>query len=93
MKYLITVAWEIEGHAGASSFITDSLKNVDKFICDCLKDEDGNLIGQIKDPVLSEDKQTATYYGHWECGDMAISVRKFKAFSNMLNKESFTRTG
>lgn len=33
------------------------------------------------------------YFGHWACGQVAISVRKFKNYSDMKNKEAYAQTG
>lgn len=92
MKYLITWAWELDGHAGASSILCSSQAQVKSYLLECLKGEDGILMGKITS-THEENENTTVYYGSWECGDFAISVTKFKTFNSILGKEMFARTG
>jgi len=91
MKYLVSMAWELDGHAGASAVILPTLGAVDHFIAESLKDEEGNAMGKITNRVKEENGYTC--YGEWECGEFSFTVCKFKTYTEMLGKELFTRTG
>ena len=44
MKYLVTWAWEMDGHAGASAIVLPTIKAVQDYMKQCLTDEEGNEI-------------------------------------------------
>lgn len=90
MKYLVTWAWEMDGHAGASSMVLTSMQSVEEYIKQCLTDE-GRPMGYIKKTLPVNDGYV--YYGEWDCGEFSISIRRFKNFTSMVGKESFARTG
>lgn len=91
MKYLVTWAWEVDGHAGASAIVCDSLSAVKQYIDRCLLDDEGEPMGEITS--MRDTDYGYEYFGHWACGQVAISVRKFKNYSDMKNKEVYAQTG
>lgn len=91
MKYLVAMAWELDGHAGSSAIVLPTLDLIDRYIAESLKDEDGKPMGKITNRIKEENGYTC--YGEWECGQFSVMVRKFKTYSDMLGKELFTRTG
>jgi hypothetical protein len=56
-----------------------------------LLDDEGKPMGKITSNRMTD--YGYEYYGTWECGDFAISIRKFKNFTDMCHKEVFSRTG
>lgn len=91
MKYLVAWAWEMDGHAGAAAMVCDTRQAVKDYIDQCLKDDEGNPMGQITSSNLTDTGYV--YYGTWDCGDFSITITKFKNYSAMINKEVFARTG
>lgn len=91
MKYLVTWAWEMDGHAGASAIVLPTIKAVQDYMKQCLTDEEGNEMGHTAHSRLLDDGYE--YYGEWDCGQFSIRIRKFKNFTDMVGKEIFARTG
>lgn len=91
MKYLVCWAWEMDGHAGASAMVCSSLKAAEQYIKMSLLDDQQEPMGHITNKTTTEDGYE--YYGSWECGDFSISIKKYKTYTDMTNKEIFTRTG
>lgn len=91
MKYLVTWAWEMDGHAGASAIVLPTTKAVKEYIDRCLLDDDGGFMGHTTSSRLLDDGYE--YYGEWDCGEFSIRIRKFKNFTDMMGKEVFARTG
>lgn len=91
MKYLVCWAWEMDGHAGASTMVCSSLQAVEQYIKQSLLDGEGEVMGHITSKQKTE--YGIEYYGTWECGDFSITARPFKTFTEMTHKEVFTRTG
>ena len=91
MKYLVSWAWEMDGHAGSSCMVCKSINAVTQYITQSLLDDEGKPMGKITSRHKTEDGYD--YYGTWDCGDFAISVVKFKNFTDMCHKEIFSRTG
>lgn len=91
MKYLVTWAWEMDGHAGSSAIVCDTIKDVKKYMEKSLEGDDGKPMGKFTSNRLTD--YGYEYYGEWECGQIALSVRKFKNYSEITNKEVFARTG
>ena len=54
MKYLVAWAWEMDGHAGAAAMVCDSRQAVKDYIDQCLKDDEGNPMGQITSSNLTD---------------------------------------
>lgn len=91
MKYLVSWAWEMDGHAGSACMVCNSLATVKKYIDQSLLDDEGKPMGKITSNRMTD--YGYEYYGTWECGDFAISIKKFKNFTDMCHKEVFSRTG
>lgn len=91
MKYLVTWAWEMDGHAGSSAIVCSTLDQVKQYMEQCLKDDDGETMGKFTSSRMTD--YGYEYYGEWECGQIALSVRKFKNYTEMVGKEVFARTG
>lgn len=91
MKYLVTWAWEMDGHAGASAVVCETISAVRKYMEECLKDDEGKPMGKFTSSRMTD--YGYEYFGEWECGQIALSIRKFKNYSDMKNKEVFARTG
>jgi hypothetical protein len=91
MKYLVCWAWEMDGHAGASTMVCSSLQAVEQYIKQSLLDDEGEVMGHITSKQKTD--YGIEYYGTWGCGDFSITARPFKTFTEMTHKEVFTRTG
>lgn len=91
MKYLVSWSWEMDGHAGASAIVCEKRDQIKQLIDKMLHDEDGNEIGHVKSNRLTDTGYE--YYGEWDCGEFAITIQKFKNYSDMVGKEVFSRTG
>ena len=95
MKYSVVWAWEMDGHAGASGMVCNSAMAVQKYIKQVLledSDDPNKPLGKITSKRDLDDGGSE-YFGEWECGEFSITVHPFKTFTNMCNKELFTRTG
>lgn len=91
MKYLVTGAWEVDGHASASAIVLASREMCKKYIDACLEDEEGKPMGKITSSRLLDDGYE--YYGEWDCGQFSFRIRKFKNYSDMIGKEIGAITG
>jgi hypothetical protein len=40
-----------------------------------------------------DDNGDIVHYGTWDAGEFSITIRAFKTFKEIINKEMFTRTG
>ena len=81
----------MDGHAGSACMVCKSFDVVSQYITQSLLDDEGKPMGEITSRRKTDDGYE--YYGTWDCGDFAISVRKFKNFTDMCHKELFSRTG
>lgn len=91
MKYLVSWSWEMDGHAGASAIVCGKRDQIKQIIDKMLKDDEGNIIGKVTSSNLTDTGYE--YFGEWDCGQFAITIRKFKNFGDMIGKEVFSRTG
>lgn len=91
MKYLVTWAWEMDGHAGAAAIVLPTIKAVKQYMDECLIDSEGQSMGKFTSSRLLDDGYE--YFGEWDCGEFSVRIRKFKNYSDMVGKEIFARTG
>lgn len=92
MKYLILSTFELDGHSSADVCICEGATNRSKYLQSLLYNEDAKTLYPTRHHT-KEDDGTEYMYGDWECGQWSIMIKPFKTYTEIKNKEFFTRTG
>ncbi len=97
MKYLIHVAWELDGHAGSEVMFAKTSDEAYNKIIDAISEvnQDTGIkeqMGEIFHTNTSKDGHLFLYGKYDEMGFSAHIV-EFKKYSQLSEMELFTRTG
>lgn len=97
MKYLIQIAWELDGHAGSEVMFAKTQEEAEKKVMDALSfvnPDDGQLYhdGAVKHKV-KDGLNSIVYYGEYSCGEFSAKITKFSTYKELFNINLFTRTG